>query len=104
MNKYLQQLRKIDGEVFDNMGKCSQKTIDIVQETIEQLDRDTEDEPIERDELGAIDYDISILLDVWNPRLKYDIDVLKRVQKIMIDWYQDVDFVNISLGIPREKG
>lgn len=102
--KYLKQLRKIDSEIFDNMGKTSQKTIDLVQDTLIQLSRCVEDESIQRDELGAIDYSISILLEVWNPKLKYDIDVLKRVQKIIIDWYEDVEFVNIALGIPREKG
>lgn len=104
MKQYLDELRKIDSEIFDNMGKTSQKTIDIVQETIEQLDRSVEDESIERDELGAIDYGISILLEVWNPKLKYDIDILKRFQKIIIAWYEDVEFVNIALGIPRHKG
>lgn len=104
MNKYLKQLRKIDSEVYTNMGKTSQKTIDIVQETIEQLDRDVEEEPIRRDELGAINYDIDILLEVWNPKLKYDIEILKRVDKIIDDWGKDVEFVNISLGIPRHEG
>jgi len=104
MNKHLRELRKIDSEVFDNIGKASQKTIDLVQETIEQLDRCVDDEPIRRDELGAMNYDIGILLDVWNPELKYDIEILKRVDKIIDDWCKDVEFVNISLGIPRHKG
>lgn len=102
--KYLEQLQKIDSEIFRNMGKTSQKTIDIVQETISDLDRDTEEEPIQRDELGAINYEIGILLDVWSPALEYDIDVLKRFDKIIQDWYKDVEFINIALGIPREKG
>lgn len=104
MNKYLKQLRKIDSEVYANMGKTSQKTIDIVQESIEQLDRDVEEEPIRRDELGAINYDIDILLEVWNPKLTYDIEILKRVDKIIDDWGKDVEFVNLTLGIPRERG
>ena len=102
--KYLEQLQEIDSEIFRNMGKTSQKTIDIVQETISDLDRDTEEEPIQRDELGAINYEIDILLEVWNPTLEYDIDVLKRFDKIIQDWYKDVEFVNIALGIPKEKG
>ena len=102
--KYLEQLRKIDSEIFDNMGKTSQKTIDLVQETISDLDRDVEEEPIQRDELGAINYEIDILLEVWNPSLEYDIDVLKRFDNIIKEWYKDVEFINKALGIPREKG
>tara|TARA_R100001244_G_C5108866_1_gene120651 strand:+ start:287 stop:601 length:315 start_codon:yes stop_codon:yes gene_type:complete len=104
MSKYLKELQKIDSEVFDNMGKSSQKTIDIVQETIEQLDRDYEEEPILRDELGAINYEIDILLEVWNKDLAYDIEILNRVDKIIKEWYDNVEFVNIALGIPRHKG
>ena len=57
MGKYLDRLREIDSDVFDAMGKTSQITIDIVQDVIAQLDRDTEEEPIQRDELGAINYE-----------------------------------------------
>ena len=104
MKKHLEELRKIDSDVFTNMGKTSQKTIDIVQETIEQLDRDYEEEPIQRDELGAINYEIDILLEVWNKELEYDIEVLKRVDKIIAEWYEDVEFANVALGIPKHKG
>ena len=84
--------------------KPHKKTIDIVQETIEQLDRDYEEEPIQRDELGAINYEIDILLEVWNKELEYDIEILKRVDKIITEWDKDVEFVNVVLGIPKEKG
>jgi len=104
MNRYLKELRVIENEVFENMGKASQKTIDIIQETIEQLDRDYDDEPIQRDELGAINYEIDILLEVWNKELEYDIETLKRVDKIIAEWYKDVEFVNVALGIPKHKG
>jgi hypothetical protein len=104
MNKHLEELRKIDSDVFTNMGKTSQKTIDIVQETIKQLDRDYEEEPIQRDELGAINYEIDILLEVWNKELEYDIEILKRFDKIIAEWYKEVEFVNVTLGIPKHKG
>ena len=94
MNKHLEELRKIDSDVFTNMGKTSQKTIDIVQETIEQLDRDYEEEPIQRDELGAINYEIDILLEVWSKELEYDIEILKRVDNIIAEWYKDVEKVH----------
>lgn len=102
--EYLEELKKIDSEVFYNMEKYSQKTIDVVQETIEQLDRDWEEEPIERDELGAINYEIDILLEVWSKDLQFDIEILKRFDKIIAEWYKDVEFVNMALGIPKHKG
>ncbi len=104
MSKYLNELRKVDHDVYHNMLNVSQKTIDLVQDIIEQLDRDIEEEPIQRDELGAINYDIDILLEIWSKDLEYDIEILKRVDSIIEDWYKDIEFVNISLGIPRHKG
>ena len=104
MNRYLKELRVIENEVFENMGKASQKTIDIIQETIEQLDRDYDDEPIQRDELGAINYEIDILLEVWNKELEYDIEALKRFDEIIAKWYKDVEFANTALGISKHKG
>ena len=91
MNKHLEELRKVDGDVFCNMDRASQKTIDIVQETIEQLDRNYAEERITRDELGAIKYDIDILLEIWDKELKYDIEILKRVDKIIDKWYKEVE-------------
>lgn len=104
MKKYLEELREIESYTFDNMGKTSQRVIDVVQETVHQLSRDVEDDPIQRDELGCIKYDIDTLLEVFNPKLEFDIGILKRVYKIISDWYNDVEFINITLGIPRHKG
>ena len=100
---YLNRLREIDSYVFETMGKTSQKTIDFVEDTIRDLDREIDDNPIERDELGAINYEISVLLEVWNPSLEHDISVLKRFDKIIREWYEKIEFVNITLGIPKEK-
>lgn len=91
MNKHLEELRKVDNDVFTNMGKTSQKTIDIVQETLQQLERHYSEEPISRDELGAIKYDIDLLLEIWDKELKYDIEILKRVEKIIDNWYKEVE-------------
>jgi hypothetical protein len=103
MNR-LEQIQKIHSEVFYNTGMASQKTIDLIEDIIRDLDRDTEENPIQRVELGAINSEIDVLLEVWNPDLKYDIDVLIRLDKIIEDWAKAVEFVNIALGIPREQG
>lgn len=100
MNKHLQELRKVDGDVFCNMNRASQKTIDIVQETIEQLERYYIAEPITRDELGAIKYDIDILLDIWDKELKYDIEILKRVYRIIDNWYKDLEIESLKSNKP----
>lgn len=102
--KYLKELRIIDSDIYSNIGKASQKTIDLVEELIIQLDRDIEECPIMRDELGAINYDIDVLLEVWSHKLEYDIKILKRTNKIIENWYKDIEFVNKSLGIPIEEG
>ena len=104
MSKYLDQLRSIESEIFYNMGKVSQHTIDVVQDTVEDLDRNDDERPIWRDELGAISYGIDTLLKVFNPAMEYDIDVLKRFNAVIEEWMKDVEFVNDTLGIPRHKG
>lgn len=102
---YIKRLRELDSEIFRNMGKVSQITIDRIQETIIDLDRDfTCDEPVYRDELGSINYQNDVLLEVFNPEKEYDIDVLKRFDKIIEEWRNNVDFVNRALGIPLHKG
>lgn len=104
MKKYLENLKKVESDVFGNMGKTSQITIDVVQKIVHQLSRDIEEYPIQRDELGAINYNINVLLEIFNPELKYDVEILKRIYKIISSWYKDVEFINITLGIPRHKG
>lgn len=101
---YLQKLKEIDDEVYKNMGKVSQKVIDIIEDTLDHLDRDVEEEPIERDELGAINYEIDVLLEIWKPELKYDIEILTKFDKVIKEWGDDIDFINTTLGIPRHRG
>lgn len=104
MNKHLKELRKVESEVFDNMGEASQIIIDFIEDITSKLDRDVGEEPIERDELGAINYDIDILLEVFDTKREYDIETLKIIDRIIEDWGKDIEFVNIALGIPRDKG
>jgi hypothetical protein len=104
MNKYLKQIQELESDVFKNMGKHSQIVIDIVQDTEQDLNRDESKEPIRRDELGAINYQISILLEVYDPARPHDIEILKRLYKIIEDWYDDIEFINSALGIPLHDG
>tara|TARA_S200002703_G_scaffold114471_1_gene99921 strand:- start:273 stop:587 length:315 start_codon:yes stop_codon:yes gene_type:complete len=104
MNKYLTQIEAVDYDVFHSLGDLSQKTIDLVQETLEHLDRDYNESPVERDELGAINYELDVLLEIWDKNLKDDIAILNRLNKIIHNWYIDVEFINNSLGIPKHKG
>ena len=102
--KYLKLLREIDKEVYYNMGKVSQRVIDTIEEVVGDLGRDTEEAPIERDELGSIRYDIDTLLEFFDAVRKYEIEILKKIDKILEAWYEDIEFRNIALGIPKEKG
>lgn len=83
IKKYLDKIRKLESDVFYNIGKASQKTIDLVQETLEGLDRDHSEDPIMRDELGALNYDIENLIEVWNKELEYDIKCLQELNLII---------------------
>jgi hypothetical protein len=105
MSKYLEELKKIDHQVYYDMGKASQITIDFLEDMIDQLeDRDLEDEPIERDEIGSLQYTITCIIEIINPLLKYDIEVFKNIDNILDQWVKDIEFVNTVLGIPKHKG
>ena len=102
--KHLKKLHNLEKEVGQKMGNCSQIVIDIVQNTETDLNRDEAEEPIRRDELGAINYQISILLEVIRLELKTDIEILKKLDKIIEDWKNDIEFINRALGIPLHDG
>ena len=101
---YLRKLQDIESDVFKNMGSISQIVIDIIQESESDLNRDTGEEPIERDEIGAIVYGVDVLLKVYNPALEEDIKILTRFKELMEAWRDNIDNVNQILGIPRHKG
>jgi len=104
MNKYLKQIRGLEGDVYKNMGECLQITIDMVQNTEQQLNRDEKEDAVTRDELGAIRYLIDILLEAFNPERIYDIEILNLLNKILKDWYDDIEFINRTLGTPLHDG
>jgi hypothetical protein len=100
---YREQIKKLIDQVEQN--DYQQITIDFFQEfDVEFFTRDEDEKPIERDEIGAQQYQIDILLDVFNPALEKDIEVFKEMDKLLQLWHDDIDFRNRSLGIPRHKG
>lgn len=104
MKKYLEELRKIETEVYTNMGISSQITIDVIHDALEILDRDFDENPIELDELGQIEYEVDLILEICKEDLRFDIKILKRIEKIIKDWHDDIIFVNNSLlGILPSK-
>lgn len=102
--EYIKQIWDLESEAFRHKGGLCQITIDMIQDTEMQLNRDESEKPIERDEVGAIVYQISILLDVFNPIFTYDIEALERLKKILEEWRDEVEFINRTLGIPLERG
>lgn len=104
MDKYLNEIRKIDLKIDLSLKDANQFTIDFVENILIDLDRDADDNPVLRDEIGAIIYDIENILTIINPLLKFDISVFTELMAVLNDWYEKIDFVNKALGIPREKG
>ena len=102
--KFLKQIQSLESEIYKNMFKCSQITIDWVQNTEVDLNIAEYEDPITRDQLGAINYKLNILIEVFDHSKDYDISVLKRLDKIIEDWRNDIEFVNRALGIPLHKG
>jgi len=80
---YIKEIRAIESEMFLKMGRFSQITIDIVQESEYQL---SDKENIDRDTIGAICYQTSITLDIFNPELENDISILQKLLLILRSW------------------
>jgi hypothetical protein len=77
-----------------------QIVIDLVQDELEPL---IECEDISRDDIGAAAYDVSILLDVYNPEFEKDIDLLTRLKLALNDWEHQHEQVNKILGLPPQN-
>lgn len=99
---FLKQIQELESEAFKN--PLCQITIDMIQDIEMMLNRDESEDPIRRDEVGAMVYQINILLVVFNPSFKYDIEVLNRLCDILVAWRDNIEFVNRTLGIPLELG
>lgn len=95
----LTELRTIDSLVYKNMGKTSQLVIDFVQESIIDLSRDFDESPITRDELGSLSYQIDCLLEIFNPKKLFDIFILDQFKAVIDSWYNDVVFIDGTLGV-----
>jgi hypothetical protein len=90
-------------ELCDSMyGKDLQQiTIDLIQDAIEPL-LDIE-AMVTRDCVGASAYDVSILLEVFNPKFGLDIMLLSKLDKALDEWSNDIEQTNIILGLPKES-
>lgn len=76
--------------------RYSQIVIDLFQDDLEDL---LEDESRTPDDIGSFSYNVSILLEVFNPILKLDIELLKELESALDNWSSDAEFVNRSLGL-----
>lgn len=101
--KYFTKIQELKNEA--NAKFPRQIVIDIF-ESVDELTARKKDveNPVERDEVGAIMYDITILREVFNYNLIYDLGLLERMEIALRLWYDDIEFRNKQLGIPREKG
>lgn len=78
----------------------SQILIDLVEDEIE--DRVYSDD-VTPDEIGALEYQCSILRDVYNPEFTKDITYLIELEHALLDWGADATFANKTLGLDPNK-
>lgn len=77
----MRSIAELSNIAFYEMGSIHQITIDFVQDVEELLMEDSPDKESEKREqltsLGAMSYSIDISLEVFNPELQKEIDILK---------------------------
>lgn len=97
MNKYQQQISQINSDCFENMPE--QITIDYIEECELELVTEAAEEGIDRELIGSWHYKVDTLLEVMNPELKTDIELLSRLEKVLDEYTKDQEFVDGVLGI-----
>jgi len=106
--EYIENIKKLCGKADDPGLGYAQITIDFFQSFEEQFlsdDRNLAENPIERDELGSMQYAISTLLDVIdNQRFQKDIQLFREMYSEIEAWRKEIEARNILLKIPRHKG
>lgn len=74
MNKVINEISEL---VFYKMEDYNQITLDLVSDAEDMLTEDT----ISKEQIGAMCYTISIILEVIDPNLINDVNVLNRLKK-----------------------
>lgn len=74
--------------------------IDLVQDEIEEVLSDVEFPP--RDSIGALVYEVGLILEIINPRFERDINFLTRLKQALKDWETEIENTNVILGLPKE--
>lgn len=105
MTKCKQIVKDICDEIYIKFPE--QILIDFIQDEVEDLlnkqNDDCSDAAPTSDEVGALSYQCSIMLDVYDKNFVWDIDVLNRLRKALKEWGRDIEATNIILGIPKES-
>lgn len=83
MNEY-DKIRELSNKTFYHMHNYSQLTIDLVQKA-EQLF--TIKDKVRSYEYGSLHYDVDNVLEVINPLLLHDIEVLKELSELLKSKY-----------------
>jgi len=96
-NTHVEAVKAICEKVYK--GNFNQIIIDLVQEDLEEL---TTADKVSRDDIGAMQYQCSILLDVYNPRFTKDVQFLEDMIKALEAWTADHENTNRLLGLPIE--
>lgn len=96
MIKVKQEVKDICNEVY-KFG-FTQIVIDLIQDDIEEL----LEGDIDRDKISSASYRCSLLLNVFNPVLFKDVELLTALIKALDNWTQSHEFANRALGLPPE--
>ena len=82
MKKYIKQIQELESKVGKQMGNLLQITLDLVQNTEFDLNKDN----VSKDDIGSKLYEIDVLLEAFNPVYVLDIEIIKELQVILTEW------------------
>lgn len=92
------KVKSICDKVYQKQFK--QITIDLIQDNIEELLENDDRTP---EEIGAACYNVGLLVEVFNPVLDHDLELLKELKEALHNWYVDAERVNKFLGLDPNK-
>lgn len=104
MTQKEQKVTEIIDKVLGFKLTVPQIVINLCEEVEELLNwDDMNEEPLRRDNVGAMCYHIGIILDIIKPEMEETISFLNELDKALEEWRDDIEFINVTLGLPKES-
>lgn len=96
---YEERINAIDSFAYYNMASgISQFTIDLIEAIQDELfiNRNAENGPITKDEIGAIGYDLDNILEIIDKSRETDCRAINDLKQVFSDWHKEMEAIQLN--------